>query len=156
VLAAGKLDPQMSAEELRHSWQGRAIACTNGQGHMLAVLMSLFADAHDETFPWLMRSIFPDWRGVCTPFLCSSPKIDKAGQIVADVALRGGEIKKDHVVFDSERAMEGAFRRLADWLKLDDADRVELFDEVRAWVKADMRLDPTMDRRDPDAKRLVN
>ncbi len=31
------------------------------------------------------------------------------------------------------------FRRLADHLKLDDGERVELFDELRKWVAIDMR-----------------
>jgi hypothetical protein len=33
------------------------------------------------------------------------------------------------------------FRRLADFLKLDDGERVELFDELRKWVAIDMRAD---------------
>ena len=145
----------MTAEVLRQSWQGRALACTNGQGAMLAVLMSLFAEVHDDAFPFLMRAVFPEWHGVYAPFICSAPKIDKAGRIIADVVKKGGAKSKGHVVFDSEDQMQTQFRRLADWLKLDDKDRVAMFDAVRAWVKADMRLDPTMDRRDPDAKRLT-
>lgn len=145
----------MTGEQLRTSWQGRALASTNGKGSMLAVLMSLLADAHDEVLPFLMRAVFPEWHGVYTPFLCSSPKIDKAGRVIADVMLKGGVKQVGYVVFESETQMQDVFRRLADWLKLPDAERVELFDAVRAWVKADMRLDPTMDRANPDAKRLV-
>jgi hypothetical protein len=33
------------------------------------------------------------------------------------------------------------FRRLADHLKLDDGERVELFDELRKWVSIDLRAD---------------
>lgn len=143
------------AEQLRQSWQGRALACTNGKGHMLAVLMSLLADAYDDAFPFLMRAVFPEWHGVYTPFLCTSPKIDKAGRVVADLMLKDGAKIKGHIVFASEQEMQDAFRRLADWLKLSDADRINLFDKVRAWVKADLRLDPNMDRNDPDAKRLT-
>lgn len=33
------------------------------------------------------------------------------------------------------------FRRLADHLKLDDGERVELFDELRKWVAIDLRAD---------------
>lgn len=151
----GAVSALMQAEELRTSWQGRALASTNGKGAMLAVLMSLFADAHDTALPFLMRAVFPEWHGVYTPFLCSSPKIDKAGRVIADIMLKGGVKNVGYVVFESEDQMQTVFRRLGDWLKLSDADRVEMFDMVRAWVKADMRLDPTMDRNDPDAKRLV-
>lgn len=145
----------MRAGELQASWQGRALAWTGGRGNLAAVLMSLFADSDDEAFPFLMRAVFPEWRGVLCPFICSSPKIDKAGRIVADVALRGGQKVKDYTIFNDETQMESVFRRLADRLKFDDSDRIALFDSVRAWVKADMRLDPAMDRRDPDAKRLT-
>ena len=55
----------------------------------------------------------------------------------------------------SELALRNDFRRLADKIKLSDADRVELFAAVKNWVVADRRLDPTMDPKDPDAKRLV-
>jgi hypothetical protein len=52
--------------------------------------------------------------------------------------------------------MQNDFRRLADRLKLSDADRIEMFKCVQRWVVADRRLDPSFDPRDPDAKRLVN
>ena len=51
--------------------------------------------------------------------------------------------------------MEAVFRVLADRIKLNDTDRRELFACVLHWVKADRRLDPSFDRRDPDAKRLT-
>lgn len=45
--------------------------------------------------------------------------------------------------------------QLADRLKLTDGERIDLFIAVRHWVKADHRLDPAFDRRDPDARRLT-
>jgi len=89
------------------------------------------------------------------PFLCTSPKIDKAGRVVADLITKYGTKQKGHVIFDDERQMEGIFRTLADKMRLSDAERIDLFVAVRFWVKADQRLDPTFDRRDPDAKRMV-
>lgn len=97
-VAAKSLSVKMSGEELRASWQGRALAMTNGHGSMFAVLMSLFADTDDEVFPFLMRAVFPQWHGVYTPFISSSPKIDKAGRVVADVMLKGGKRQKNYVI----------------------------------------------------------
>jgi len=145
----------MTGEELRTSWQGRALALTEIEAQKLCrVLMSVIADNYDEAMPFLFHAVFGS-AAVRTPFLCSSPKINKAGQIVADVISKYGTRQKNHVVFDDENQMEGVFRRLADWLKMTDAERIDLFIAVRFWVKADQRLDPTMDRHDPDAKRLV-
>lgn len=145
----------MVGEELRQSWQGRALVLAELEAPKLArVLMSVFADNYDETMPFLLTAVFGHCQ-VTAPFLCTSPKIDKAGRIVADVITKYGTREKNYVVFDDENQMQGVFRRLADRMKLDDAERIDLFIAVRHWVKADQRLDPTMDRRDPDAKRLV-
>lgn len=145
----------MHAEELRLSWQGRALAVAEIEAPKLCrVLMSLFADNYDETMPFLLHAVFGT-SAIEAPFFCSSPKIDKAGRVVADVVHKGGGRQKGYVVFDNEDQMQGVFRRMADKMRLSDAERIDLFIAVRHWVKADMRLDPTMDRRDPDAKRLV-
>jgi hypothetical protein len=148
------ITPKMSAEELRQSWQGRALVLTADVAPKLCrVLMSLFADSYDETMPFLLHAAF----GACTvtaPFLCSSPRINRAGQVTADLINKYGNKQKNYVVFDDERQMECLFRKLADRMKLDDAERIDLFICVRHWVKADFRLDPNFDRADPDAKRL--
>lgn len=145
----------MQGEELRQSWQGRALAfCEVTAPKLCRVLMSVFADNYDETMPFLLVSVFGHCQ-ITAPFLCTSPKIDKAGRIVADIITKYGNRQKNYVVFDDEDQMQGIFRRLADNMRLSDAERIDLFIAVRFWVKSDMRLDPTMDRRDPDAKRLV-
>ena len=79
----------------------------------------------------------------------------KHAVIVADMITKWGTLQKRYVIFDDEKQMEGVFRRLADRLKLSDGERVDLFLAARHWVKADQRLDPSFDRRDPDARRLV-
>lgn len=145
----------MHAEELRQSWQGRALALTSLEAPKLCrVLMSVFADNYDEAMPFLLHSVFGT-SAIVAPFLCTSPKIDKAGRIVADMISKHGTKQKGYVVFDDEDQMQGVFRRLADRMRLSDADRIDLFIAVRHWVKADQRLDPTMDRCDPDARRLT-
>lgn len=151
------INPQMSGEELRLSWQGRALAfCHDGShGQLSAALLSLLADNYDETLPFLLCAVFGEVIGIAAPFYCSNPKIDKAGRVVADMIDKHGRKIHGSVIFANEDQMQGVLRRLADRLRLSDAERIDLFIAARHWVKADWRLDPTMDRRDPEAKRLV-
>ena len=144
----------MSAEELRLSWQGRALYFARENPQLGSALLSMMADNFDDTMPFLLAAVFDGVIGIATPFYCSSPKIDKRGRITAFMVTKYGQ-KRAHVIFDDEVQMQDIFRKLADRLKLTDADRLDLFACVRHWVKADMRLDPNMDRNDPDAKRLT-
>lgn len=145
------------AFDLRSSWQCRALAGTESK--LQAVVMSVLAHNFDEAMPVLMQFAFPGFRPGHEPMrhalICSAARVDKAGRIVADVVSRYGSKTKDFVLFGSERQMQGAFRRLADMMKLDDHQRIEMFHAVQRWVVADRRLDPTMDPKDPDAKRLA-
>lgn len=154
----GTINLRMTGEELRQSWQGRALAYVqeHSLGQLGAALLSLLADNYDETMPFLLKAVFPDAVGIRTPFYCSSPKIDKAGCIVAEMIDKSGRKIKNAIVFASTAQMEGVFRKMADRLRLTDDERRDLFACVRNWVKADQRLDPTMDRADPDARRLVH
>lgn len=144
----------MDAHELRESWQGRALHLARDNPQLKACLLSLLADNYDETLPFLLHAVYGS-AAVLAPFYCSNPLINKRGCIVADLIMPDGFKYKGSVVFLSELQMETTFRRLADRLRLGDAERVDLFVCVRHWVKADQRLDPAFDRRDPDAKRLV-
>lgn len=122
---------------------------------MGAVVLSVLAHTYDDAMPVLLRIVFPGFTSIAAPFYCTAAKVDKSGAVVADCVTKDGQIVKDAVVFQSEGEMQDNFRRLADHLKLNDSDRVELFKCVQRWVVADRRLDPTFDPKDPDAKRLV-
>jgi len=154
VQAAIDLDFQRAADELRQTWQYRVLKATGKQ--VYSVLLSVIAHSFDEAMPVLLRVVHPGFTSISAPFYCSAAKIDKAGRIVADLVTRDGLILKDTVVFKSQTEMRDCFRRVADMLKLSDRDRLEFFTALRKWVVADRRLDPTMDARDPDARRLVN
>lgn len=145
---------RMSGEQLRQSWQGRALAFAKNNPQLKTALLSLLADNYDEALPFLLVAIFADY-SIKAPFYCSNPKINKRGCIVADLIMPDGFKYRDAVLFMSTQQMEGTFRKLADRLKLSDVERIDLFACVHHWVKADQRLDPAFDRRDPDAKRLV-
>ena len=141
------------AFDLRAAWQAKVLVGTTGPARM--VVMSVLAHAYDEAVFSLCAVAFPDFDGsLRPPFLTTAGKIDKAGRIVADMVDERGVIHKDTVLFPTEISLRDAFRKLADRLKLSDPDRIELFKCAQAWVVADRRLDPAMDPKDPDARRL--
>lgn len=144
------------AFDLRASWQCRALG--HAKGRTFAVLMSVLAHTYDEALLVLLQVLIPDYDGrALGPFLSTAGKIDRTGAIVADVVdPKTGTIEKDAVLYVTEIHLRDDFRRLADELKLNDDYRIELFKCVQRWVVADRRLDPTFDRKDPDARRLVN
>lgn len=136
-------------------WQSRVLVATQGE-HIGIVLLSVLAHNFDDAMPVLLRVAFPGFTSIAPPFLCTAGKVAKTGAVVADVVNHNGTISKDVALYINETALRDDFRRLADRLKLDDADRVEMFKCVQRWVVADRRLDPTFDPQDPDAKRLVH
>lgn len=146
------------AFDLRATWQARALLGT--QGKLNAVILSVLAHNYDEHMPALLAIVWPGFIPGKSPLdraiYCSAARVDKAGRIVADMVSRHGTKTKNSVVFDSEIQMRGVFRKLADMMKLPDRDRVDMFTAAQNWVVADRRLDPAMDPKDPDAKRLVH
>jgi hypothetical protein len=142
------------AFDIRDTWQARCLLAA--RRWQAAIVLSVLAHNFDDAMPALLKTLYPGFRSIKEPFLTTAARISKTGAVVADVSMPGGRIVKDMVLYRNEVALRNDFRRLADQLKLNDADRVELFAAVKRWVVADRRLDPTMDPRDPDAKRLVN
>jgi hypothetical protein len=142
--------------DLRATWQARALAGTTGK--LNAVVMSVLAHNYDEQMPVLMAIVYPGFvpgrAELNDAIYCSAARIDKAGRVVADMVNRYGVKTKNSEVFSNEIQMRGVFRKLADMMKLSDRDRIEMFHAAQNWVVADRRLDPTMNPKDPDAKRL--
>jgi hypothetical protein len=140
------------AFDLRGSWQARALAAADGRTAM--VLLSVLSHTYDAALIVLLPLVFPGYVEPSLPCLASCGKVAKSGAVVADVILRDHRVVKDKPIYRDEIALQNDFRRLADRLKLNDADRIEMFKCVQRWVVADRRLDPTFDPKDPDAKRL--
>jgi hypothetical protein len=145
-------DHLRDAELLRQSWQSRVLLHAKGQD--FNVVLSMLAHSYDDAMLRLLRITFRGFYSIRTPFLCSAGKIDKWGSVYADEVTEYGRVLKK-LLYPSETHFRDAMRRLADRLKLTDAERVEMLAVARRWVVCDYRLDPTMDPRDPDAKRLV-
>ena len=138
---------------LRESWRGRVLA--ESKGPTQDVVLSIMAHNFAGAILTLCQVVWPGFVGLEAGFV-SAGRIDKSGRVVADYGHRNGTITKDMVVYRSDVEYRDAMRRLADRLKLSDQDRLEFFTCVKRWLVADRRLDPTMDYRDPDARRIVH
>lgn len=139
--------------DIADTWQARVLKAARGmQG---AVVLSVLAHNYDDAMPILLEVTYPGFRSITAPFLCTAGKVSKTGAVVANVVMQDGRIVKDAVIYRNEIALRGDFRKLADRLKLADHERAELFVCLQRWVVADRRLDPAMDPKDPDAKRLT-
>lgn len=147
------MDFNTDVAELRETWQVRALMATQNDP-IGTTLLSVLAHSYDDAMHVLMRVAFPGFTSIRPPFLCTAGKVAKTGAVVADLVTNDGNILKDFVLWNTERSLRDAFRRLADRLRFNDKDRTEMFKCVQRWVVADRRLDPTMDPKDPDAKRL--
>ena len=135
---------------VRETWQAKSLAAAEGKTG--AVLLSVLAHNFEERLMFICRAIgFSSF--LPAPFLTSAATVEKNGAVVAKVMGRDG-VERKRVLYASETQLRNDFRKLADRLKLADADRIQLFAAVKNWVVADRRLDPTMDPKDPDAKRL--
>lgn len=145
------------AFDIRSTWQARVLlaAQAKGEGVIAAVALSVLSHNYDDAMLPMLQILFPGFQSIQAPFLCSCGRVDKSGAIVADLVERTGKITRNYRFYRDEIALRDDFRRLADELKLNDADRIEMFGAVKRWVVADRRLDPTFDPMDPDAKRLV-
>ena len=141
------------AEDLALTWQGKVLRFAGGK--MGAAVLSVLAHSFDEAMPILLRVVFPGFTSISSPFFCSAARIAKTGHVCADLVTRDGQIVRLFAIWRNTTAMERSFRKLADAVKLTDAERIEFFAAVKRWVVADYRLDPNMDSQDPDAKRLV-
>jgi hypothetical protein len=142
------------AFDLRATWQARALHEAKGLTGM--VLLSVLSHTYDEALLVLLPIVFPGYVEPALPVLSSCGKIDKTGAVVADVIRKDHHVVKDVVLYRTDADLQNDFRRLADRLKLNDSDRVEMFKCVQRWLVADRRLDPNFDPKDPDAKRLVH
>lgn len=151
--ALSDINVEHEARQLRDAWQVRVLA--GASGHTQAIVLSILAHNFDGAILTLCQVVFPGFTSIKPPFLNSAGRVDKAGRIVADVLEKDGSISKNQVMYPSSIRYRDAMRRLADGLNLSDTERLEFFTCVKRWLVADLRLDPTMDPMDPDAKHLT-
>jgi hypothetical protein len=137
----------------RDSWQVRALLAARGLEQ--AVVLSMLAHSYDDDMLRILNIAYPGFVSISAPFLGTAGKVDKRGRICADIIFDDQPPMKLQPLYASEIHFRDAMRRIADQLKLSDADRIEMFDVAQRWIVCDFRLDPTMNPQDPDAKRLT-
>jgi hypothetical protein len=136
------LDIERRAQDLRRTWQARALAETKGKTR--AVLRAVLFHSYAQAMPVLLRVVFgntPLGNVGCLPAWVGTAKINLGGQIVCNVASPDRQLVRDVIAYDSEQALIWTFRTLADKLKLPDHERIELIEAVKRWVVADLRID---------------
>lgn len=116
------LDGQpLSPVQEQNSWPFKAVVATRGNQTMLGcIVLQLIARPPKNP-----------------PAVTSLATVDEDGLLWAFVTPRSGGRRLTCLGQLADILDE--FRRLADHLKLDDGERVELFDELRKWVAIDMR-----------------
>src|SRR6185312_15820943 len=92
------------------------------------VVLSILAHSYDDAVQTLLQVVAPGIRiGADLPYLRTAGKIAKTGHVIADLTTLDGKILRSAKIFRDTAEMQSTFRRLADDLKLSDADRRELF-----------------------------
>lgn len=116
-----KLTAAQEAE--RASWQYRAIEATKGNQSKLGTLLLAILGHPAKNPPWFG----------------SSATINAGGLVVASFTGKDRQLHYPFVVCEVSE-LTNNFAGLADHLKLNDEERIELFRRVREWVARDLRL----------------
>jgi hypothetical protein len=120
------LTPEERREAERQSWQFKVIAATRGNQTLFgACLLSIIGRVASN----------PPWVGM-------TAVITPAGDLLANVQSRQNHAAGFHPVPCSLGPISvfvDQCRRVADETKLDDAQRIAFFDEVRKWITHDFR-----------------
>lgn len=128
---------------LRDSWQCRCLA--ESQDRLWRVVLAVLAHNFADALLVLLKVTYPQFAGLKRPLILGGATIARNGTVMCEVAPdRTGESPFWHetqVIYDSQDELVADFRRLADRLKLSDADRMGMITAVQRWVVADLRID---------------
>jgi hypothetical protein len=80
------------------------------------------------------------------PRFGSNAIIDENGMLFSNMQNAEGAMFANHCLGDVKTVVD-SFKGLADHLKLDDKERIEMFDELRKWIKLDKRANQTNEER---------
>lgn len=132
------------AAEVRETWQYKLLFETKGNGKegevIMVVLANLYLEALEVLLAMMKRRFVP-------PCLTGYARIMAGGQVVCDLMKTPSLRLKNVLLYDSEDQMIGEFRRLADKLKLPDAERIAMFAALKKWVSQDRRVGVEGDRK---------
>lgn len=133
------LDIERHAQDLRRTWQARALA--ESKDKTRAVLRAVLTHSYAGAMPVLMRVVFPNLRGEWLPEFIGTAKIDRGGVIICNVKNHERKLVPNVPVYDGTEKLIWTFRTLADRLKFTDTERVEMIEAVKRWIVADERID---------------
>lgn len=139
------ISPLMPSDILRDSWEGRVLKAATGL--RFAVLHAIIVAEYPQALPFLLRSVFPGFIDIKLPQLFGYARIERSGAVTCLItrtrAELAGAAPRDRVpIYASNDEMCADMRRLADRLKLSDADRTEMFELIQKWVAEDLRIGP--------------
>lgn len=122
IIGAGK---PLTRQQEQNSWPYKAVLATRGNQTLMGCVV-LAVIGRQPKHP---------------PYIASAATVDQDGLVWVQMARikDGGQISLACIgnIID----VRDDFRRLADHLKLDDGERIDMFEELRKWVAIDMRAD---------------
>lgn len=127
-------------EEIRSMWQCRALK--EADGKLQRVMLIALTKEYPTDLLRLLQVAFGTIE-IPDKFYSGYARITPSGHLVCmwhEKDSSGLWWKGFVKVFDSDEKFTGEMRRLADKMKLDDADRVEMFRVLRKWVTKDERV----------------
>lgn len=109
-------------EKARQHWKYRVVQATKGNTSLLGAVVLGILGKMARRPPWV----------------AARATIGADGVVRAQCCDRNGR-EGFAALFTSVEDMAGQFSRLADELKLEDAERIELFQQVKLWCARDLR-----------------
>jgi hypothetical protein len=114
--------------KVRASWQFRAEQYTRGNATVAgAILLGVLKRKPHKP-----------------PAIGSKAAINTDGMVYASYMAPDGTLHRYYPICHADQ-LRDTFRDLADKLKLDDKDRLAMFDEVKKWIVKDFRAKPDED-----------
>lgn len=113
-------------QKIREGWRYRAIAHARGNQSRLGCIVLAMLNKSPDNPPRI--SILDD----------VTPVIRADGMVLANMELRNGRGMRATPLGHISEVVDN-MRWLADTLKLSDAERTEMFDVLRKWIKKDFR-----------------
>lgn len=114
-------------------WKIRAVRATHQKGntelHMVCLLLAVLG-----------------WQASFKPRYGRVARIDKDGLVFSN-CVDGYGVHHNKTCLGPVQQITDSFRGLADHLKLDDKERVEMFEELKKWFVHDARADETNEQR---------
>lgn len=140
------LDAQRHAQDLRNTWQARALAETKGK--FAAVVLAVLMHNYTAAMQILLRVVFPrapigrnGWVEMNPPFYYGTASIAANGMVTCAMFTRENANIKNAHVYDSTDELLKEVRDLGDRLQFTDKERIEMAEACKRWITRDSRID---------------